>query len=213
MNCNNEASYNEFGWLLFYILLFVFLGMDFINSSLQIRKAFHYGCFRLFLSGCGILFLSVLTVYTSYTYNIALAQSNNDLLVNAVILLFINDLDEQVSSAVLKLTPAWHGHVLGDVERKLLAKQQKVEGDNGDDENSNAELSSETSKEKDVDDVAIFESYSDDSIECHFDQAKILPGYFNRSTTVLQNRLSGQKNGEKSEIEEIYEAWELKEES
>ena len=123
--CDNQASYNWFGWLLFYILLLVFLGLDFCNSLLQIRKACFFRSFRLLFCGFGILFLTSLTVFTSYTYNIAIGQSNNDLLVNAVILLFINDLDEQVSELLEKMFPSWHEKILEGVKENLI-KQEKA---------------------------------------------------------------------------------------
>ena len=62
---------------------------------------------QLALSGFVLLGLTVLAMFTSIFYNMALAQSNTDLIVNAVILLFINDLDEKTMDLLRSMVPNW----------------------------------------------------------------------------------------------------------
>jgi hypothetical protein len=41
------------------------------------------------------------------SYNLAIARSNTDVVVNSVIILFINDLDEQFFGIITSLSPKW----------------------------------------------------------------------------------------------------------
>ena len=78
------------------MILISYLGTDFLMSILQLHMGLVNYDFKIFMSGIMLLYLTCLAAYTSYTYNVALAESNTDLIMNAVILLFINDLDEQI---------------------------------------------------------------------------------------------------------------------
>ena len=61
----------------------------------------------MFLTGFRLLALSIWGTFISVYYNLALAEKDTDLIMNAVILMFINDLDEQIFKAILSLTPNW----------------------------------------------------------------------------------------------------------
>ena len=77
---------------------------------------------KLLLSGVNILMLTLLATYTSFMYNFALAEKNSDLVTNAVILLFINDLDEHVLDLLTTVAPSWVGRVSNQISESMQAK-------------------------------------------------------------------------------------------
>lgn len=107
LRCEDESSVSRNGWFLFLVVTSLYLGKDFVNSSLQIKRALMAKNLQLALSGFVLLGLTVLAMFTSIFYNMALAQSNTDLIVNAVILLFINDLDEKTMDLLRSMVPNW----------------------------------------------------------------------------------------------------------
>ena len=77
---------------------------------------------QIFVSGFILLFLTILAAYTSVLYNIALAETNTQIIVNAVILLFINDLDEQFMSVLQVLCPVWTNRQIAEIEQTVVKK-------------------------------------------------------------------------------------------
>merc|ERR1712194_187372 len=66
-----------------------------------------YTRFGFFLGGFTLASVSVLTLFVSAIYNNAIATSNTGLITNAVIILFITDLDELVHDIVMTVGPDW----------------------------------------------------------------------------------------------------------
>ena len=109
---DDENQVNRAGWALFFIVVLLHLGRDFSMSVIQIWNAISPFDFKLLLTGVNILMLTSLATYTSFMYNFALAEKNSDLVTNAVILLFINDLDEHFLNLLTTVAPGWIGMVL-----------------------------------------------------------------------------------------------------
>ena len=107
IDCNDQNTLDTFGWFLFYVVTLSSLGVEIANSTFQIRKGVFLFDFRLLLSGSLHLGMTVLAIFASVYYNLALATSNTELIVNAVILLFINDLDEQFMNFLQTTVPTW----------------------------------------------------------------------------------------------------------
>lgn len=104
------------------VMLIYFLGTDFVDSMLQLRKAAHLMDFRLFLSGCILFFLTALACITSFVYNLALAHSDPELIVNAKFLLFINEMDEQFLNLLDSLAPGWMGKRYLEIKEVMIQK-------------------------------------------------------------------------------------------
>merc|ERR1712194_222388 len=66
-----------------------------------------YTRFGFFFGGFTLASVSVLTLFVSAIYNDAIATSNTGLITNAVIILFITDLDELVHDIVMTVNPDW----------------------------------------------------------------------------------------------------------
>jgi hypothetical protein len=59
------------------------------------------------VGGACLVIITVFTAYSSAVYNIAIARSNTDIVVNSVIILFIIDIDEQFYRVIFTVTPKW----------------------------------------------------------------------------------------------------------
>ena len=105
--CKDESTASAFGWFLFFVVTLFTLSLDYTNSVLQIRKSVISLDLRMFISGSLHLGVTVLALFCSFHYNMALATTNTELIVNAVILLFINDLDEQLMIFLKAFAPKW----------------------------------------------------------------------------------------------------------
>lgn len=123
--CKNYSTVNDFGWIMFFVVTLCTLAVDYICSALQIRKAIAIFDWRLFISGFLHMSITVLALFCSYYYNMALGTTNTELIVNAVILLFVNDLDEQIMNALQALAPDWVDERIDEVKDKLTKKQRR----------------------------------------------------------------------------------------
>lgn len=129
MDCKDEVSFGINGWILFVTVTLLYLGADISMSLLQLRKAVMLLDFQLLISGFGLLGLTALAFFTSFVYNMALAEKNTDLLTNAVILLFINDLDEKFLSMIRLTFPNWTSERLDEVKKNMKRKTHNNPGD------------------------------------------------------------------------------------
>ena len=64
-----------------------------------------------------------------------MAEKNTDLLTNAVILLFINDLDEQFLALLLVLAPDWTTGILNEIEARMYPDRPKPKDKYGEESN------------------------------------------------------------------------------
>lgn len=122
IQCDDENTVGTNGWILFLAVTILYLGSDIILSMLQIQKAIALLDLQLFLSGFLQFFLTSWALFTSGFYNLALAEKNTDLIMNAVILLFINDLDEQFLKLLQSIAPNWTNERLNEIELNIVSK-------------------------------------------------------------------------------------------
>jgi len=134
MICNDQSTVNTNGWILFFIVTLSTLGVDFINSGFQILKSVAMKDTWLGLSGVLHFAMTILAIYASFFYNMALATTNTELVSNAVILLFINDLDEQIMSIFVNLFPGWSEACYESLKGNLHKRSNENDDDNDDDE-------------------------------------------------------------------------------
>jgi len=113
------------GWLHLGVLTMLHLGVDTIYGLRQMRKAIHLSDTILFVSGARLVCLSGLALTTSVLYNAALAETNTQMIVNAVILLFINDLDEKTLEVLYALCPKWTEEQVEEVRQIMATKVPK----------------------------------------------------------------------------------------
>jgi len=122
--CKDSNTVSKFGWFLFFVVTIATLGVDYVNSALQIRKSMALLDPWLFVSGFLHMGMTVLALFASGFYNQALATSNTELIVNAVILLFINDLDEQFMNIFQVLAPDWIDQRIEEVRKNMASRRE-----------------------------------------------------------------------------------------
>lgn len=126
IECDDKADLNSAGWVIFGILMVSHLLKDLVNASKMIvlcaKKGYGFNSrIRFFVGG---LFLSIVTTFTLFAstiYNKAIATSNTEIISNAVIILFITDIDEQFFSVIEaidgRLTRYFSGKDLMEVDK------------------------------------------------------------------------------------------------
>jgi len=115
----------DVGWVHLGVLTMLHLGVDTIYGLRQMRKAIHLSDTILFVSGARLVCLSGVALTTSVLYNAALAETNTQMIVNAVILLFINDLDEKTLEVLYALCPKWTEEQVEEVRQIMATKVPK----------------------------------------------------------------------------------------
>ena len=119
LDCTSVNTRTYFGWSIFAIVTTVYLGHDIVTSVLQIYQSVILKSMPLLLSGFIILGLTLCALITSIVYNTALAVTDTDLIMNAVILLFINDMDEKILMVMDGMHPVWTKEILDEVDSRI----------------------------------------------------------------------------------------------
>jgi len=138
------------GWFLAIWLILIHLGVDIVNGLLQIRKAIDLSDMKLLISGFRLFFLALLALATSIIYNLAIAATSTDMVVNSVILLFINDLDEKAMEVMKAFAPKWTEHRIAEIESIMKEKVPLREVLQQESESKNSSIHEQTQDENDV---------------------------------------------------------------
>ena len=107
IECINLKKVNKFGWAMFSIVIICFASPDVVMSLKQLERGIVDKEPVLIISGLVLLVLMITAINISYIYNRALAENNTDLILNAVILIFIIQLDDQIFIICKKVRPTW----------------------------------------------------------------------------------------------------------
>jgi hypothetical protein len=105
--CNDENNVSGLGWFIFAMILASKLAADIVNGCLLVYKSCVLSSIRLFLSGVALVVITSFAAWTSFVYNRATATANTELVYNAVILLFVNELDEVFYALLAAVAPLW----------------------------------------------------------------------------------------------------------
>ena len=119
IDCINLKKANYIGWFMFTIVIFCFMGPDIAMGMKQLDQGIIRGDATLLASGFLLLFLIIFAIYSSFVYNRSLAERNTDLILNAVVLIFIMELDKQIYKICKKLFPNWTENIKKHIERKM----------------------------------------------------------------------------------------------
>lgn len=140
--CNDERAIGPYGWTMWACLVAAGIADDFANGIKLVLISSSRGSFAAFVVGLVVLTVTVLSVQTSLLYNLAIAVTQTELIVNAVILLFINDVDEQVFSICRIVNPKWVDRMSQKAEEysESLHERQIAENDEDDDGSEKEEV-------------------------------------------------------------------------
>jgi len=132
--CNIDVTWE--GWTAYSVLMVVHLLTDVVNGSKLIvlsAKGRNPPCqrFHFFLGGLFLTTAALITTYASTVYNNAIATSNRELIANAVIILFITDIDEMLLDTLLSINPSWIDDDDDDEEEVDEEEDNDNKGDQG----------------------------------------------------------------------------------
>jgi len=131
IECDDTADQDVEGWIMFAVLMASHLLSDLLNGSKLLvlsAKRRHSLCerARFFVGGSCLIFITAFTVYASSVYNVAIARSNTDIVINSVIILFVTQVDEQLfivfSAASPKSMKKVERHLKQDIKKPLPPK-------------------------------------------------------------------------------------------
>mmetsp|Transcript_3099 Transcript_3099/g.5688 ORF Transcript_3099/g.5688 Transcript_3099/m.5688 type:complete len:2005 (+) Transcript_3099:213-6227(+) len=105
LECLNENDVSPLGWVIFTFLMLAHLSRDLINGlklTVLCGKLRHErsAMIKYFSGGLILLWISSLAILSSFLYNLAIGRSETQLIENAVIVLFVCDVDEFSHMAV-----------------------------------------------------------------------------------------------------------------
>ena len=95
------------GWVLVGGVIFVCIGKDLVRGLLQLHAAGAYYDVRLFICGSLSLYVSLIAVSVIVVYDLGVAETNVNLIVNTLIILLINNLDAKVLLIMKVIAPKW----------------------------------------------------------------------------------------------------------
>ena len=94
IDCVDLKKTDAYGWMLFGLVVICSLGRDLLMSMRKIEQGVSKRDHILVISGLVLLILSGVALFSSFVYNRALAEKNTDLIMNAVVLIFVMDIDD-----------------------------------------------------------------------------------------------------------------------
>ena len=119
IDCVDLRKTNAYGWTLFGLVVICSLGRDLLMSLRQMEQGVRKRDSKLVTSGLVLLILSGVALLSSFIYNRALAEKNTDLIMNAVVLIFVMDIDDQIYMICEKSFPMWTKRVDKDIKEKI----------------------------------------------------------------------------------------------
>jgi len=105
--CSTSSQITFTGTIIFTIMLLIFLASDFIDGFLLIYESLRLSDKRGVLTAVTVLFITTYSFLVSLLFNVAIGVSNIEIMANAAILLFLNDIDEKVFYAIKCANPDW----------------------------------------------------------------------------------------------------------
>jgi len=123
--CQTSSKIDDWSLMACGLLIFIFLLSDFIDGFLIIYESITISDNFGITAGVSLLFVTTMTLMTSIIYNKAICTSNTELFMNSAALLFLNDLDERIYSALRKTFPSWLDQLDADgIEKSSILERR-----------------------------------------------------------------------------------------
>jgi len=107
LGCMTNTTITNMGWFVFVLLLCIFLLPDLLDSLCLIYESITIGDTMGLVAGTLVLYITVLSGVISYLFNNAVGTNNTAILVDAAVLLYLNDIDEKLLEILSKINPDW----------------------------------------------------------------------------------------------------------
>lgn len=96
LECEDKKTVSTYGYIILSWVLAAWLLRDIVGSMKLFMLAMYKQNIDFLVTSAIIFLVTFFSAWTSIYYNMAIGTKNTDIIVNAVILLFVNDLDEQL---------------------------------------------------------------------------------------------------------------------
>jgi hypothetical protein len=113
--CYEQKTTNLAGWLTFVAILAVFLLQDLIPGMVLLYESSVDFNWKGLFAGLAIMNVTILSAVASAIFIYATSLSNIVIYMNAVIVLFLNSIDEQVFMIIQRVAPGWADDVEADI--------------------------------------------------------------------------------------------------
>jgi len=162
--CYQQKTTDIYGWLTFTAILAVFLLQDFIPGALIFYESSVEFSLKGIFAGITLLNITILSTVASTIFIYATSISNIAIIKDAVIVLFLNSIDEQVFMIVQRVAPGWTDDVEVDIMNFTLDKLTQEISEVIDDEDGHSAYapSYEGGKDVDVKDMFDTDGFVDD---------------------------------------------------
>jgi len=107
LDCEDKRFCTNMGWVGYAIILISFLFVDFADGILMVYESIINHEIKGAFAGMFVFFVTISSLTTSIIYNFSTGVSNTDIILDAAILLFLNEIDEQYYSAIQRIFPSW----------------------------------------------------------------------------------------------------------
>merc|ERR1719410_174246 len=111
------------GKIIATLIILIFLLRDFLDGFLIIYEGFTVSDKKSIAAGVTLLCVTFVTAFTSSFYMEAICTSTSELFSNCAILLFLNDIDEKIYSAVKRACPSW----VSMLKKEIKSESTKIE--------------------------------------------------------------------------------------
>merc|ERR1711933_34230 len=105
--CSTASKVTTLGFFIFTCILLFFLSTDFSDGILMIYESIRENNRNGVFAGTMILFITTCSFTVSFIFNKTVGMSNVEIMADAAILLFLNDVDEKLFETFTKIFPAW----------------------------------------------------------------------------------------------------------
>jgi len=119
LDCTTASKVTSMGFSLFTIIVIAFLATDFADGSLMIYECIRKPSKSGIFAGTLLLFITCYSFAVSFIYNRAVGLSNVEVMTDAAILLFLNEIDEQILVLLEKIVPDWIKMIDDKIEKKF----------------------------------------------------------------------------------------------
>eukprot|EP00594_Rhizosolenia_setigera_P004607 CAMPEP_0178953062 /NCGR_PEP_ID=MMETSP0789-20121207/8204_1 /TAXON_ID=3005 /ORGANISM="Rhizosolenia setigera, Strain CCMP 1694" /LENGTH=197 /DNA_ID=CAMNT_0020634267 /DNA_START=751 /DNA_END=1344 /DNA_ORIENTATION=+ len=116
LDCENSNKVSDYGKFVFGLILTIWLLKDIVSSIKLMLVSFQHRNIDFFFAGASVFTVTMLSLWSSIVYIIAIAVKNTDLIKDAVVLLFVIEIDERIYELVENINPEW----VDDIERDMI---------------------------------------------------------------------------------------------
>jgi len=107
LDCMDTRTTNYFGWFMVLFVILTFLLRDLANALMLLYQSIASYDIQCLFASLVLMFITVLTIFTSFVINYATGLSNAQILKDSALLLFLSDIDEALFSAIKVIYPGW----------------------------------------------------------------------------------------------------------